>query len=337
MGALETAIRVCKGVCTYIPGLYKPKPGTGGTGSARYCYTVWLRHLIMAARHHLHVPPTTLAELGPGDSIGIGLAALLTGVTRYIALDVVSHASTPRNLQIFDELTNLFMTRSDLPGDDEFPKTRPRLESYTFPRAILSEEHLAKALAKNRVRQIGNAVAALAESPPVADAMIRYVVPWHEEQVVVENSVDMILSQAVLEHVVSLDHTYRALLSWLKPSGFMSHCIDFSCHEANIPWNSHWAHSDLVWRLMRGRRPYTLNREPHSKHVRLMHSLGFEVDCDLCTEDRSGLPREAVNRRFARLSDRDWATRNCYVVAVKPATRSGVPAPSTQPERRGEP
>ena len=35
-----------KGIATFVPGLYDPKRGaTGGSVTARYCYSVWLRHL----------------------------------------------------------------------------------------------------------------------------------------------------------------------------------------------------------------------------------------------------------------------------------------------------
>ena len=78
------------GLATYVPGYEYLEP-TGGTSSARYCYSVWLRHLVMAYDSGLlQRPPATVAELGPGDSIGIGLAALLSGARKYHALDVVS-------------------------------------------------------------------------------------------------------------------------------------------------------------------------------------------------------------------------------------------------------
>jgi len=63
------------GIASYIPELYALfSRGTGGTISARYCYGVWLRHLVMAHENGLSIQPDTIIELGPGDSLGIGLA-----------------------------------------------------------------------------------------------------------------------------------------------------------------------------------------------------------------------------------------------------------------------
>jgi len=72
--------------------------GTGGTDSARYCYSVWLRHLVMAKKNDLNPYPKIVAELGPGDSIGIGLAALISGCEKYYGFDVVEYANIERNL-----------------------------------------------------------------------------------------------------------------------------------------------------------------------------------------------------------------------------------------------
>ena len=43
----------------------------------------------------------SIAELGPGDSIGIGLAALLTGANIYYAFDIIQFASNQMNLKNF--------------------------------------------------------------------------------------------------------------------------------------------------------------------------------------------------------------------------------------------
>jgi hypothetical protein len=85
------------GMATHIPGL-RGLMGrrTGGTVSARYCYSVSLRHLSFLQRRGLRTTFKTIVELGPGDSLGIGLAALLSGVERYMASMSSSMPATQR-------------------------------------------------------------------------------------------------------------------------------------------------------------------------------------------------------------------------------------------------
>src|SRR5262245_33287553 len=68
----------------------RPGAGTGGTDNARYCYAVWLRHIVALAEVGLPTQPDLVIELGPGDTVGVGIMALLTGSHEYVALD--SHA-----------------------------------------------------------------------------------------------------------------------------------------------------------------------------------------------------------------------------------------------------
>src|SRR5690349_3534046 len=92
----------------YLPSFLKSAYKTGGTDSARYCYTVWLRHLWLIHRAGLPTKFAAVVELGPGVSIGIGLAALLCGAERYTGLDVENLIDRDRNLAIFDELVELY-------------------------------------------------------------------------------------------------------------------------------------------------------------------------------------------------------------------------------------
>jgi hypothetical protein len=69
-GPMQYTRRLLMGLATYLPG--GPRlavKSTGGTVSARYCYLVWLRHLVLAERSGLSTNPTVVAELGPGDSL----------------------------------------------------------------------------------------------------------------------------------------------------------------------------------------------------------------------------------------------------------------------------
>jgi SAM-dependent methyltransferase len=306
--------------CKVVPKLLLPEKfwhrGTGGTDSARYCYSVWLRHLVIAHMNGLSTDPTTVAELGPGDSLGIGLAALLSGASSYYALDIVNFTNTERNLEVFDELVTLLNKRERIPDGAEFPEAHPRLDSYDFPAYILTDARLRDALDPRRVALIRATLTNLGHH---ADNQIgiSYFAPWDDTAILKAGSVDLIYSQAVLEHVDELEHTYQTLYHWLKPGGVMSHQIDFRCHDAVKQWNGHWAFSDWTWRLMRGKRPYSLNREPHSTHLTLLIRNGFKVTCDLRVKTTSEIKRKQLARRFQSLTDEDLCTSSALIQAIK--------------------
>jgi hypothetical protein len=304
--------KILIGLSTYIPGLNDYR-GTGGTDSARYCYSVWLRHLVMAKRNGLIPYPKVVAELGPGDSLGIGLAALLSGCNKYFAFDVVEHANIDRNLKVFDELVILFKNRVEIPGLDEFPEVKPYLESYNFPRDILDDSRLTFALEKTRLERIRASIS----NTHRKDSLIEYRVPWFDSDVIEKESVDMIYSQAVLEHVDDLINTYKTMHLWLKSDGFMSHQIDFKCHGTADEWNGHWAYTNLSWKLIRGRRPYLLNREPHSTHIRILKEQNFNIVCDQLVKSKSNFTRRDLARKFKSITDDDLITSGSFIQAVK--------------------
>ena len=97
------------GIGTFIPGIFNlfARP-TGGTSDSKYCYSVWLRHLVKLNEAGSTDIPKRILELGPGDSLGVGLAALLSGSDQYTALDVHKYSDIKSNLKIFDELIDLF-------------------------------------------------------------------------------------------------------------------------------------------------------------------------------------------------------------------------------------
>jgi hypothetical protein len=302
------------GMATFIPGLNRVRAkGTGGTDSARYCYSVWLRHLAMANAHGVTTSPKIVAELGPGDSLGIGLAALISGAEYYYAFDIVEHVDQQRNVAIFDDLVALFKNREDIPGEQEFPGVYPQLDSYGFPSEVLTDQWLDSALNADRIGRLRESVVDMSGG----DSVMQYRVPWCDSSVLEENAVDMIFSQAVLEHVDDLAETYQAMYSWLRPSGFMCHQIDFRSHGFADEWNGHWAYSDLVWKLYRGKRAFLLNREPHSTHIGLLQKTGFKVLFDKQVTSTSNIDRSRLSHRFCDLSDEDLTTSGAFIVAGK--------------------
>lgn len=137
--------------------LRRERLNTSGTDAAAYCYSVWLRHLKLASATGHH-SPTTVLELGPGDSIGIGLSALLCGANTYYALDAARYANVERSLKVFDDLVVMFREQSDIPVGGVAADVKPVLESYEFPAQILTAERLRASLAPERVESIRRAI-----------------------------------------------------------------------------------------------------------------------------------------------------------------------------------
>jgi len=302
------------GIATFIPGVNAVfGRGAGATSSARYCYSVWLRHLVTAAANGLKVPPRVVAELGPGNSLGIGLAALLSGAERYHAFDVVPHAQVKRSLAVLDELIALFQARADIPGPDEFPQVHPLLPSYAFPRHLLDDGALTAALAPDRLARIRYSVL----HQNAADSMIDYRTRWFDDRAIERESVDLLVSQAVLEHIDDLPGTYRAMRLWLKPDGLTSHDVDFRAHSTARFWNGHWKYSDRVWKLIRGRRSYLLNREPYSTHLRLLRENGFLAVGGQTTKADPIIERQRLAPRFQGLTDQDLTTPTALIQAIR--------------------
>jgi hypothetical protein len=268
----------------------------------------------MAERAGLTTQPEVVAELGPGDSIGIGLAALLSGSEKYYALDLVKFAAAHRNIAIFDELLELFKNRTAVPGEEEFPAVFPRLESYEFPHHILTADRLEAALHGDRTAKLRQSIAAV-DGP---DSQIRYLVPWYSSDILEPDSIDMVMSQAVLEHVDEPGYAYRMMNVWLKPGAFMSHTIDFHNHRTAVAWNGHWTYSDFIWKLIRGRLPFLINRLPHSRHLELIDEAGLDVICDIKDQQPSRIDRNDLSRRFSGMQPDDLTTCTAFVQASKP-------------------
>jgi SAM-dependent methyltransferase len=275
-----------------------------------------MRHLVNAHACGQIRVPDTVAELGPGDSLGVGLAALLTGAGRYYAFDFIKYANNLENIHVFDELVQMFSKNVDIPDDQEFPEVIPRLASYKFPSHILSNGQLQQSLAHDRVQRIRAAISAASDPGNI----ITYIAPWFDSDLVKSHTVDMIFSQAVLEHIDPLQQAYGAMHLWLKPSGIMSHSIDFRSHGLTTDWNGHWAQSEIAWKLLRGKRPYMINRQPHSFHLKLLREAGFDVLRDEHYKLPSRIKGSMIAGRFSNISDEDLSISETFIVAV-PSSR----------------
>lgn len=308
------------GVKSFVPGVdYR---GSGGTTSARYCYAVWTRHLAVLSALGVRAASAAVVELGPGDTLGISLAALLTGARQATGLDAVAHASPDRNRQMLAALVPLVRDRTPPPGDDEFPNVRPRVPWLRSLDQLVDEATLDAALAPERLARIDQD---LARAPGEAGVHVGYASPWTAASVA-PGSADLVVSQAVLEYLRhdahphdrndELAQAFVAMHRWLRPGGVMSHQID--CAAPFGPeWNAHWAVGDAAWALIVGRRPHYENRVPRSGYLDLCARHGFEVLAAEATPAGPGLARDRLAPRFRTLPAADYAARGVHLVARK--------------------
>lgn len=307
---------IAKGLATYVVPARWYNRSQGRTLSARYCYSVYLRHLVKLDEAGAGTDPGSVAEIGPGASIGTGLAALIAGAERYYGFDIKAYGSSPRSLAVFDELAALFAARAPIPGEAEFPRIKPALDILDFPAHILTPARLERCLAETRLARLRAALTPEGMAGP--EPAVAYVAPWFDDGLVRPASIDWIFSQAVMEHVDEIAGTYRACFAWLKPGAAMSHQIDFKSHGTAAEWNGHWAYSDLAWRAVRGARLYLISRAPVSVHREALAQAGFDLLAELPVTRQDGLPRERLARRFRALDDADLTTAGAFMIARKP-------------------
>lgn len=311
---IEKLRPIVKGLILHIPFVKSiTDKGTGGTTESRYCYSVWMRHLKNwnSIRKDM---PETVAELGPGDSLGIGLAALLSGCQSVVALDIIKYWDIKRNLKIFDELTLLFKQKASIPDNTEYPKVGPLLDNYDFPVNILSNETLKESLSEERISAIRKEIHEI-DNPK--NQFIKYNIPWHDDKIINKETIDFVYSQAVLEHVEDLEGTYAGIYKWLKKDGVMSHTIDFKSHGTSKSWNGYRTYSEFEWWIVEGGKAYVINRIPYSKNIELQKKYNFKIIKNVPVKMENKIPKRYFSKRFKDLSEEDMTTSSVYLLSIK--------------------
>jgi hypothetical protein len=117
----DEVVAVTRGTATRVPFLYRML-GQRHTNldlsqaTADYSYAIWIKHLANLHETTGCGVPNVVAELGPGDTLGTGVAALLSGATRYIGIDKLPFARTGPTIEVANGLVPLFATRTSAGG-----------------------------------------------------------------------------------------------------------------------------------------------------------------------------------------------------------------------------
>ena len=298
--------RLLYGVATYIPRVY-------GAMSISHLsleeialdgYSKWLQHIGAVMKQATGGMPRIVAEIGPGPSYAAGIAALIGGCSQYNALDVIEHADRSILPDVFDRIAKHFADKR------ESRAWGPILPLQRFPSHLLSDRDLGELLAPSRLAALRKALADSRHGP------LRVFVPWDDPAVIEKQSVDLVFSTAAMEHVDDLGKTYAAMKTWVRPGGAASHVIDYGCHGSCRDWNGHWTCSRLTWRLLKGNRPYFLNRQPHSAHTGLLRKNGFKILAESCVRTPSPVRLKMIDPEIATcFSENDLDIQYAFIQA----------------------
>ena len=134
-------------------------------------------------------------------------------------------------------------------------------------------------------------------------------------------TVDLIFSQAVLEHIRKNEFAKIAKEFWrvLKPGGVSTHVIDFKDHlEESL---NHLRFSDQIWEAewMASSGFYT-NRIRLSEMIHIFEDQGFKVEILEKKEwEIIPIPKEHLNSRFKNMADAELKISGATLRFFKPA------------------
>ena len=128
---------------------------------------------------------------------------------------------------------------------------------------------------------------------------------------------DLIFSQATMEHVDDISFHYESMQKLLKKEGLISHSIDFRCHGYASNWDKHWEYSDLYWKLLRGKRPYLINRMPLSKHLNLIKANNFKILENQIIKLNSNIVDKNKYKKLKDFKDYDFTASVSYILGEK--------------------
>ena len=264
-----------------------------------------------------------VCELGPGNSAGTGIAALLSGAESYTGLDAFPYpfaVNQKLTNELVRKLSELYATKSPIPGPDQFPRIRPELEQYDFPSWLFAGKGADLYLSRCK------ALAGGAECDLISRRLV-YIAPYEGIDLSEwSGAFDALFSQAVLEHVKDVAETYRMIFRLLKPLGWSWHVIDFRSHGLSSEWNGHWRYPEWLWKIVLGQREFLLNRMPLEKHIESATQAGFTIVAAFPYREgehpalgsKSGMGPESFAPPFNLMSKAGASTMGAMVILQKP-------------------
>lgn len=265
-----------KGAITHIPfvGNYinsRKRTNSSHSGSdALFCYTLWMKILNFLKKNNYPVQFESIAEIGTGGSLGLGICALLTGTAKYTALEIENNNNPKKNLQLFEEILTLFQANTKVPSSQLFTQINIKVDDFEYYNQIIDQTELNKLMSSDRIDEIKESISSSSSK------LIEYNYSW-EHAPHVQSCFNFVFSRAVMEHVNSPEIVYKNISKVLESGGIMLHDIEFHSHGITKTWYGHNDLNDKIWKIIRGNRNYSINRLNYSEHCNLIKDNRFQI------------------------------------------------------------
>lgn len=228
----------------------------------------------------------TYLELGPGDSLATAAVAWMHGASGGWLIDAGAYAA--RDIALYRPL---------------FRRLSERRSEWGLPRDAADLQHCRS----------------------IEDLLALTGCNYREDglqglRAVPASSVDLVLSQATLEHVPRADFTasMTALCRLMKPGAVASHQVDFKDHLGASLHNLRF--TDAIWEQpwFARRSGFYTNRLRLSQMTSVMQAAGFAVEItERQAWTRLPLSRARFAPQFQALSDDDLLTSGASLIARK--------------------
>ena len=248
-----------------------------------YAIAVFRRHYERAGSP---APGFTFLELGPGDSLATAAVAWAHGASGGWLIDAGAYAA--RDIALYRPL---FQRLATVQSELRLPRDAQDLQRCTSIGELLSATNCI-------YREDG-----LAGLRAVPDA-----------------SIDLVLSQATLEHVPRAEFTATMveLHRVMKPGATASHQVDFKDHLGGSLHNLRF--SDALWERhwFATRSGFYTNRLRLSEVIAALRAAGFTTEVvERRTWNQCPLPHARLAPQFQALSDDDLRTSGAALIARK--------------------
>lgn len=286
--SLGLCLRIINKIRHTLIGYTTPRPfsTTKIERSVIYCFNVvknWERALMAYTGNLNPFRGKNIIEIGPGPDLGTGIIILALGGKSYTAIDK-NKLINNTSPSFYDVLLNHL---KELPGYEEAKSAVNNIPKRNF------------------------------------DEKFCYIYdPDFNLEKLPHKKFDILVSQAVLEHIMNISEIFQILYYKLESNAIMVNEVDQGTHTAlirNLDPLNHLRYSDVVWDSLRF--DGSPNRLIMSDYKNILIHLGFKKieTKQLVVLDKEYIKKSKPNlsRRFRKYSDKDIETKSFYLLAMK--------------------